>query len=302
MVYDCFPFFNEIELLELRLHTLRDLVDRFVIVEADQTFTGIPKDFLLMRSPLLAEFAEQIIYVKVTDMPDSIDPWDRAFHQKNAIMRGLTDCDAEDLILVSDLDEIPSPQALQYLLSDSRCRQMLRSNPIAFSQLNFYYFVNCLEAKTWQGTVAILFGQLKSPQNLRNLRDRLPRLRQAGWHFSYLGGPDRIIAKLNSYCDTKNNTPQNNSPEYIQECIQQGSTAIQVGEAAKNITFVELDESFPAYLETLVAKYPYLHHEAPRRIAAAVAFPQQPAEGLYNKPRWYWYRLKRALVGEAVET
>lgn len=303
MIYDCFPFLNEIEILELRLHTLSDVVDKFVIVEANRTFSGNPKEYFLPRYwSSLAEFRDKIIYVQVDDMPESQNPWTRAFHQKNAIMRGLVECADKDIILVSDLDEIPRPDAIRQLFEDDHCRDLLHSYPIAFAQRNFYYFVNCLDPRTWQGTVAIKFNNLRYPQNLRNLRDRLPRLRFGGWHFSYIGGPERIIYKLNSYCNTMNNTALNNSPEYILDCIHRGSSAIQVGEKLKQYIFVDVDASFPMYMRTLIEKYPYVFFDAECKTLPVKVYPAECAGILSNKPRWCWYLLKQFLKGKCLAT
>src|SRR5579863_8430750 len=108
MIYDCFTFFNELELLELRLNELAGVVDRFVIVEATKTHSGKPKPLHYRDNQArISRFHSQIIHVIVDDMPVSDDAWTLENFQRNCIVRGLTGCRPDDFILISDLDELP---------------------------------------------------------------------------------------------------------------------------------------------------------------------------------------------------
>ncbi len=90
MIYDCFTYFNEIELLELRLKTLSDAVDYFVLVEANKSHAGEDKEFHFENNKnRVAEYLDKIIHVKVYDMPGSDNAWDREGHQRNCIVRGM---------------------------------------------------------------------------------------------------------------------------------------------------------------------------------------------------------------------
>jgi hypothetical protein len=108
MIYDCFPFFNELELLEVRLHELDGLVDKFVLVEATKTFPGHPKPLHFADNrERFSAFADKIIHVVVEDMPGGDGPrdhWVRDRFQRNAIGRGLLNCQPDDVIMVSDMD------------------------------------------------------------------------------------------------------------------------------------------------------------------------------------------------------
>lgn len=114
MIYDCFTFFNELELLELRLHELAGVVDKFVLVEATQTHTNRPKPLHYQENRArFGAFHGQIIHVVVEDLPVSADPWVPENFQRNCIARGLTACRPDDFVLVSDLDEIPRARAVE---------------------------------------------------------------------------------------------------------------------------------------------------------------------------------------------
>lgn len=106
MIYDCFTFFNELELLELRLNELAGIVDKFVLVEATQTHTNQLKPLYFQENRArFSAFRDKIIHVVVDDLPVSKDAWVPENFQRNAIARGLVNCQPDDFILVSDLDE-----------------------------------------------------------------------------------------------------------------------------------------------------------------------------------------------------
>ena len=118
MIYDCFPFFNELDVLDIRLHVLNDVVDKFVIVEASFTHTGNPKDFIFEQNKgRFADFADKIIHIKLTEKPDPPScgipderKWFLENFQRNAIVQGLSAAKPTDIIMVSDCDEIPDPK------------------------------------------------------------------------------------------------------------------------------------------------------------------------------------------------
>lgn len=297
MIYDCFTYYNEIELLELRLRTLAEVVDCFVIVEANKTFSGKSRDFHFAKHrAALAEFDSKIKYIQVTDMPDTTDEWVLQHFQRNCISRGLVDCAPDDLVLVSDVDEIPHPDALRQILSTRQGQNLIAKYPVAFAQRTFYYYVNSVYKRLVTGTVAILKKNLTEPEQMRTIRDRAPRIRDGGWHFTYLGGAERILQKIESLGHGEKNVRSNLSAEFVQSCIESGSSSIH-NAAGDQYLFVQIDASFPADLPALIAKYPYLFRECDRYTAASLAFPAQPASLFFNFPRWYWYLLKCKLAG-----
>jgi beta-1,4-mannosyl-glycoprotein beta-1,4-N-acetylglucosaminyltransferase len=114
-VFDCFPFFNELDILEIRLAELDALVDHFVIVEATHTQTGNPKPLYFSDNRKRYDrYAHKIIHIVVDDLPlEAPSHWTREIHQREAIMRGLGDARSDDLIVTSDCDEIPKPEHLR---------------------------------------------------------------------------------------------------------------------------------------------------------------------------------------------
>ena len=139
---DSFGFFNELSTLNMRLHELNDFVDYFVLAESTVTFTGNPKPlFYKENKERFKAFHNKIIHIVIDDMPESNDAWDRENHQRTCLKRAVSlvpDICAEDIILVSDLDEIPNPKYLSRALFDD-------DKIYVFNQRLFYYDLSYLE-------------------------------------------------------------------------------------------------------------------------------------------------------------
>ena len=112
MIYDCFSYWDEDLLLDLRLNILNKYVDYFVIVEGNKTWQNNRKE-LKFNVNKFKDFKDRIIYVPVTDLPDGEDPYLRENHQRNAIRKGLERAKDNDLVIISDLDEIPNPEKIK---------------------------------------------------------------------------------------------------------------------------------------------------------------------------------------------
>jgi hypothetical protein len=254
-VYDAFIFFNELELLELRLAELDSAVHRFVLVESDRTHAGDEKPLTFAENrDMFRPFLHKIIHVVVGDMPGGDDAWARENHQRNAIVRGLGDCRPDDLVLISDLDEIP----------DKATVQELRSQPdrlavaAVFEQLMFYYSFAHQKRGPWCGTIAVRHRDLAStsPQALRNAREQLPRVARGGWHLSYFGGPQRIAAKIRAFAHTEANTEFFRDPDRIASCISAGEDLFHRTSQSEQLISASLeDHQLPGVVARNKGKY-----------------------------------------------
>lgn len=263
MVYDCFAFFNELELLEIRLNELDSVVDRFVLVEATRTFQKNEKPLYFEQNKARFEkFLPKIIHVVVDEYPGFFakfrvpTPWDYDNHQKEQIHRGLTDAQPDDWVVISDLDEIPDPKKL---------KQAMQTPGIhVFRQKLFYYYLNCwvkdyqepIEIyqgyKPWNGSVLLQMKDLRKVKTIkegRNLRDRKPPavnyIEEGGWHFSYIGGVERVIQKIEAYAHDEVNFDKYKVSEKMAELMNKGEDLF--GRKIKT-EIVELDSTFPQYL------------------------------------------------------
>ena len=137
MIYDCFTFFNELDLLEIRLNTLNAVVDKFVLVEATLTHQGKPKPLYFDENKAKFEsFSDKIIHIIVDKYPENTndDAWIYERYQRNMIKEGLTNCKPDDVIIVSDIDEIPNPSKI----TEYKNKKGIK----VFKQKMYYYFLN----------------------------------------------------------------------------------------------------------------------------------------------------------------
>ncbi len=185
-VYDCFMYFNEADVLEVRLNELYDYVDYFVLVESSEAHRkGQIKPFYFEENiERFEKFLDKIIYVKLDEHIDSDDGWVRENWQRNQIMRGLVNCNAEDLILISDVDEFIPGRIISEIYKKSNKHQL-----IGFFHEMYRWKLNGSAQTKWAGTAAIQYKHLLSmyPQEVRNkIRSGNAIMIHAGWHFSSL--------------------------------------------------------------------------------------------------------------------
>ena len=250
-IYDCFIFFNELELLEIRLHELEPCVDRFVLVEAPITHSGWPKPlWYAENASQFRKFHHKITHVVVDDMPD-VSPDDREYFQRAAVRRGLGDCRWDDIVLVSDLDEIPSRTAVAGLCTTLKL-------PSRLIMKYYYYYVNCRVTFDTKGTLATPFGDLGDPTWMRKPGRGMPVVESAGWHFSYLGGPDRVRDKIKAGCHTFLDTPRFTDDEWLASCID---GLHDLFDREQSYRWVEIDHTYPEHLLKNLDRFAHLTHQ-----------------------------------------
>jgi hypothetical protein len=218
-VIDCFTFYNEFKLLDLRLKELDQIVDQFVLVEATKTFTG--QDKRLFFDEVKDRYNKaRIIHVVVDDMPSDTDAWGRERHQRNCISRGLDRISLkdDDIVVLTDVDEIPDSLALE-LVSKACIDDCL------VLEMDFYYYnLNCKWEDKWMHPKVSNYGKCKEMGDFETMR-RWPcsmAIPHGGWHFSYFGDIDFIRNKIQSFSHQEYNTEEYTSPEKIKKCIDEG--------------------------------------------------------------------------------
>jgi hypothetical protein len=285
MIYDCFTFFNELEILEIRLNILNKYVDKFVLVEATKNHQGKPKPlyFEENKSKFLP-FKDKIIHIIVDDMPifNGNNSWELEHYQRNNIVKGLINCNPNDIIIISDVDEIPELKNISF-------NDILTNQIYIFRQKMFYYYLNCINVSNnenykWHGTVMTKFSKSIKPQELRNLSIKMQALyshkwyhkwyaksiklsqkifnqtsikfvEDGGWHFSYLGGIDKIIQKLEAFAHTEYNKEEFKDPDKLSQIINSGK---DIFNRNFNYKFIPIDDTFPEYIQKNFNKYPNL--------------------------------------------
>ena len=292
MVYDCFQFFNEFDILKLRLHVMNPVVDKFVISEATETFSGFKKPLYFEENRhLFKEFEDKIIHVTVTDTFEG-NTHDRDTFQKNAVAKGLAGCRDDDVIIFSDLDEIPNPEKVREISALIGSNENDAQEKIFhLAQRLFYCYLNMEEVsgnllaccgefegitdKKWLGSKMFSY-KLAKGQQLGELRwakvnELGVRVDDGGWHFGYMGGKGekdvrkRVAEKVHSAAHQEYNN--RNVLSEVADRIMDGEDIF--GRSAKFVQ-VPLDDTFPEYLRS--HKEEYAHLIKPEESRAKEAF------------------------------
>jgi hypothetical protein len=248
--YDTFLLNDELDMLECRLTELDGKVHRHVLVEAKLDHQGNPKPLhYAENAERFAPWADKIVHV-VADVPsreDDGNPWSREFAQRQAVWQGLDGVEPEDLVLVCDVDEIPSDRALGLQLDEVAALSMRLS----------MFAVDWVYPQETRIAIAGRAGMLhRVPLHVlrdNGVRSTLPLVTGAGWHFTWLGGPEAIRRKAGQFCHLE-----------LQELVLAGNEAGEWYEQgwtwhgpvapyppprrAARLTAVDVDEGWPAYI------------------------------------------------------
>ncbi len=251
-IFDLFPFNGEVELLRLKLEEMGPWVDRFVIVEAAETFTGRRKTpYFPQQAAAFADFMGKIVYVPVDRFPAHLtSPWAREFHQRDQAATGLKGlCAPTDLVILSDVDEVLRREAVENFhgLGAGACLKIFR------------YFLNC-EARYEKAVVKAAI--VRADQLARNgssyLRlglarhARNQRVADAGWHFTSVLGPDELERKFQSFSHVEH---AHLDRDYFEELKRR----FRSGRIGSKYVRRALDEDLPGYIaRNREALEPYL--------------------------------------------
>ena len=243
MIIDCFPFFDELDLLEIRLNELKDVVDVFVLTESPYTFTGIEKPLYFNDNK--KRFKGFNIIHTVYRPSGKYHPTVFEKHQKQFNLDSAFDTifKAGDIIIQGDCDEIPKASVVKEAIKDKSWKS------IRLRMSLFYYYLNCRELPTkrvWKNSRLLRpdgWFEYNAKQNDKT--DQV--LWNSGWHFSFLGDVQKKIeawGHANEY-----NKPPFNTPEHIEKCKEQGlDLVMRKGRRAINFEFVEDLNYLPQYV------------------------------------------------------
>ena len=223
-IYDCFIYFDEELLLDIRLNILNKYVDKFIIVESKFSHRGEPREpnFNINR---YKKFQDKIEYILLDKNPENLFKINkddtkinekiiingnlREFFQRNAIQEGLKNADEDDLIIISDVDEIPNLEEINF--------NKIENDPIFFNQIFCCFKLNLFSKMKWRGSRMIRKKKLISPQWLRDIKDRnysklrfdtyfskkkynnIKFINDGGWHFTNIRSPKELHYKLMNF-------------------------------------------------------------------------------------------------------
>ncbi|XZN90149.1 MAG: FkbM family methyltransferase [Microcoleus sp.] len=285
-IYDCFAFFNELDVLRIRIEELKDVVNKFILVEATKTFSGNPKPLYYQEfSHEFTEYHDKIIHYVVDDMPEidysqpvHLQAWPLDVHQKNCISRVLNsiDCKDEDIILVNDCDEIPRKEKL------SEAIELLKDNEfVIFVQDLYHGHLDNLYSEWWCGTVACKYKDFKvrtytkvrysdkintgldmgDPTYKRsgyinsNQYFEHPYLLKSGWSFSWFGSELSRRYKLQSFAHKEGDDSEARKIEKIKYDVCRPSLEMESsGEFYFDARDIE-GKDVPEFLSKNILKY-----------------------------------------------
>lgn len=258
-IYDCFTYCGEDLLLDIRLKTLNEAVDKFVIIEGNRYFNGDKKP-KLFNIEKFKSFKSKIDYYFIQDYPvHSGNNWDYEYFQRNKIELGLNDLEDNDIILISDVDEIPNLKNKNFLKFDST---VFLQN-MYYYKFNIHYSEGLKWSNKWPGTKSCKFKFFNSAQKVRQFRvKKIPRWRfdqkikryiekDGGWHFAYLMNTDEISKKISRFSHEiehlLKNTDYNEVSLQNKNLINKKILNLEDPYGRKNVKLkkVILDDSFP---------------------------------------------------------
>jgi len=243
-IIDGFIFYNELKMLELRLKELNDVVDYFVLVESTKTFTLNDKELYFKNNKhKFSNYLHKIIHVIIDNLNDT-NPWGNEFKQRDAIHKGISqlNLNEEDLIMISDVDEIPDTDTLKEMKNTG-----LVDSPHNLGQDMYYYNIKCKYNGRWHYPKICNFryySKIKSPQTIRKVDGII--VEKGGWHFSYFGDLKFIKNKIKNFSHQEYNNDEFLDDNHITSVIEQGKDLFK--RENQNITYTLIDPKENGYL------------------------------------------------------
>ena len=258
-IIDCFIFYNELDILNMRLHELNDHVDLFIIIESKHTFSLEEKPLYYTENKHLFEPYNHKIVSFVIDNLNTIGKtnWDREWYSRNYINYCLetSNIDAESIILISDVDEIPNPNIfdeIKFRLINNKVSKLV------LCQRFFYYNFECENKEKnknqkSRNTIAILYKNLikTTPQYLRGHRGTFKRVLNGGWHCSYFGGLERIIDKIKQFSHQEYNNIKYLNDDKLKNHIENRTDLFDRNNEKWEYNDISLDLNLPKYYKLI---------------------------------------------------
>ena len=222
-VVDCFTFYNELDLLEIRLNELDEVVDNFVIVEAEKTHQNNTKPLYYQEAsdePRFKKWKDRIINVVVPASSFTEDTWFNENNQFRAIREGLSEFSQDDLIMIGAADEIPNKNRFKEV------REKLQV-PMCFHQKLYFFYLN-------------------------STRPALPPILDGGWHFSYLGNENYAMDKIHSFAHDEF---KHLKKEDFKKSREELSDPVGRGHSKSHCIAIEGEDCLPAYVRENKEKF-----------------------------------------------
>lgn len=256
-VIDICLYHNEEELLDLRFEVLRSVVDLFIVVEGDLTFQGKKRETTDPKTRKIAigggRKVAPIMYYLATLPEEAESPWEREKIQRNAMKFAAiehTYPDRDHLIMISDVDEIPKPEAVREASLWAGLGHV-----VCFQQIHSYYQMNLVDqTESWFGTRALTSSMLEhtTPHDIRSVvsYEGQHLIEDGGWHFGWLGDKEKLRQKVAAFSHADLNSPAVMSDAHLDSCFRRRVT-IHNGHQLSVTPITKL----PSYVQRNIDKY-----------------------------------------------
>lgn len=268
-VYDVFSFYNELDVLEIRLQELWNVVDYFVLLESNVTYVGNKKDYLFeLNKKRFEPYLNKIRHIKLDVpfeqqkkvFPNEIDDhWTREKYQRYAAKDQLFDVEPDDVVIVSDLDEIPRAEMIEMIKQDENdYDRYLMWIP------QFQYKLNYLKIQypSRHGVIMVTRGRsFTNPQQEREYSffwNKKPpntvEVDHGGWHFTYFGDDHHCLNKIKNFAHTEQNNPEIINEFNINWMIR-NKYGHGGGKHSERFEYVVVDDYFPKCITENIKKW-----------------------------------------------
>lgn len=215
-IVDAFPFYNELDVLEIRFKNLYDKVSAFIIVESPETHTGEPKPLYFNENKdRYAQWLDKVVHIVAPVCPKN-GLWEREKFQREQILQGLKTFSDDTYVMISDADEIPDFDVI------SKCGL----GPVQSLHLNMfeYSFDHMFMGERWIGTVITQawIVREKGPNYFRDYRWSFPQIPDAGWHLSSFGDVEHIWKKMKTYAHAHDEKHKFQTKEDFEKYLKEG--------------------------------------------------------------------------------
>lgn len=268
-------FFNELDLLEIRLHELDSIVDYFILSESTKTHSGKDKPLYFSQNKQRFEpFLPKIVHQVITDTPSNYlnlytDPnnsalknividkvnkgnwwphnredYGRITYESESLLLAMENCKDDDILILDEADEIPRLDVLKQVINDFNLDEIYN-----LRNTMYFYYLNCQKMdEGWLGSTILTFKKFKELSLCEmRMRRRGIIVENGGWHFSYLGDPNTIRYKIESHAEQSLNTSRikDNLSDNIRNCITYNR---DIYFRPTKFQITSLDNSYPKYI------------------------------------------------------
>jgi beta-1,4-mannosyl-glycoprotein beta-1,4-N-acetylglucosaminyltransferase len=253
-VYDCFNFFNELDMLEIRLRTMWDIVNIFVLGECTLTQSKLKKPlFYKENKELFSEFNSKIRHIEIParDLPHLPLPgtWEQEYFQHDYLYTGLFDAEPDDLIIISDVDEIIDPEVWPEVLKS-------KTYPVSLTHDVYRHYINAWSELQKNALILPfkILQQIPSINYFRRDKDRYPTIFGGGWHFTTMGTPENIKIKMlaSAHTDLMDHAKESDIKRAL-------TNLTNIYDSSQKLKLVDIaQERYPKCINDIIKKYPYL--------------------------------------------